>query len=282
MTTVDHEHWAKEVLKYLVKHIKEYRGGSKFVHYSDVAKAINYPRPYFGSVFANRIGHTLGKMGHLIENIIVDGERPPYIQALVVAIGSNLPGDGIKEFYADYPNLSKAKKRDLISAEYQRVFDFGSRWEKVLSELGVKPDEIEIKKRNHDLHNSYGCEGSPEHRALRNYVFEHPETFGLQPVGKFREYPLRSGDSVDILFETSDEIIGIEVKSVRSGYDDLERGIFQCVKYRAVLEAENLIQGTTKTVKCFLVLEGLLPRELRRASEKLGVRVLGNFQQKNA
>jgi hypothetical protein len=38
----------------------------------------------------------------------------------------------------------------------------------------------------------------------------------------------------------------------------------------------------TKTVKCFLVLEGSLSRKLSRISEKLGVKVLESFQHKNA
>lgn len=282
MTTIDHEHWAREILKYLVAHVKRFHGGSKYIHYGELAKAINYPPPYLGSAFASNIGHTLGNMGHLIENVVIDGERPPYIQALVVAVGSNLPGDGIKEFYSDYPNLPNAKKRDLIFAEYQRIFEFGSRWETLLSELSIKADEIEIKKNNHSLHNPYGSEGSPEHRALRDYVFEHPEIFEVKPDDKFREYPLKSGDSIDVMFEMSDEIIGVEVKSIRSGDDDLERGIYQCIKYRAVLESENLVSGVTKTVKCFLVLEGSLSRKLSRISEKLGVKVLESFQHKNA
>lgn len=282
MATIDHEHWAKEVLKYLVAHVKNFRGGNKCIHYGELAKVINYPPPHVGSAFARNIGHTLGTMGHLIENIVIDGERPPYIQALVVAVGSNLPGDGIKEFYSDYSDLSKSKKKDLISVEYERIFDFGSRWEKLLAESGINTGEIDTQRKNHGLHNPYGSEGSPEHRALRDYIFEHPELFGCRPTGKFREYPLKSGDSVDVVFEMPDEIIGIEAKSVRSGYDDLERGIFQCVKYRAVMEAEISVQAAERKVKCILVSENSLPRDLIRASQKLAVEIMENFRQKNA
>lgn len=282
MTTIDHEYWAREVLKYLVTHVKNFRGGKKYIYYGELAKAIHYPTPYSGSVFANNIGHTLGEMGHLIENEVIDGERPPYIQALLVAVGSNLPGDGIKEFYRDYPNLPKDKKKDLISVEYQRIFDFGSRWEKLLDKLGIKADKLDTPGKNLELHNPYGSEGSPEHQALRDYIFNHPELFGCKPADKFREYPLKSGDSVDVVFETPDEIIGVEVKSARSGYDDLERGIFQCFKYRAVMEAEDYIRGIKRKAKCFLVSECTLPYDLLRVSQKLGVEVLEDFRQKNA
>lgn len=281
MTPIDHAFWAREILKHLVAHVKNFRGGRKYIYYGELAKAVNYPPPHSGSVFANNIGQTLGAMGHLIEDIVIDGERTPYIQALVVAVGSNLPGDGIKEFYPDYPKLPKDKKKDLISAEYQRIFDFGSRWEELLIELGIKKDEIATQINIYKLHNPYGSEGSPEHRLLREYIFEHPELFGYSPTAKFREYPLKSGDIVDVVFETPDEVIGIEVKSARSGYDDLERGIFQCIKYRTILEAEIFVKGTVRKVKCFLVIESALPRDLLRVSQKLYIDVLENFRQIN-
>src|SRR5258706_12974730 len=280
--TFDHQYWASEVLKFLVEHVRDFRGGKKFIHYGELAKAINYPEPQYGNLFANRIGRTLGQMGRLIDNVPIDGEQPPYIQALVVRTGTNLPGDGIKEFYSDYPNLPKDKKKDLIAAEYQRIFDFGSRWEELLLELGIATDNAEIKKRKDFLHNPYGSEGSPEHKALGDYVYENPAIFGIIAVRKFREYPLKSGDIVDVFFETATEIIGVEVKSARSGDDDLERGIFQCVTYRAVLESENFVREKTTKVKCFLVIESALPRELRRTSDKLNVEVWDNFKQNRA
>jgi len=271
---IDHTYWAKEVLKYLVSHIKNFQGGDKFVYYGDLAKAIGYPEPYQGNVFARRIGETLGVMGHLIENIPVDGERPPYIQALVVSKSSRLPGDGIKEFYPDYPMLPREKKRDLVQREVQRVFEFGTRWEKLLEELNI-PIGDKSETSQHSLHNPYGSEGSPEHRELRDYVYDHPEVVGQSyVVAKYREYPLKSGDVVDVLFETSEGIVAIEIKSRRSGKDDIERGIFQCVKYKAVLEAENIILEEQSPVDCILVLEESLPRGLNRVASQLQVSVL--------
>lgn len=280
MTAIDHEYWAREVLKFLILHIQKFQGGNKHIYYGVLAEAIGYPQPYAGSGFANRIGYTLGAMGHLIEDIVIDGCNPPYINSLVVAKSSNLPGDGIKEFYFDYPFLTTEKKRDFISSEVQRIFDFGNRWEKLLYELKIKPrDEEGIVTSS--LYNPYGSEGSPAHRALRNYIFEHPEFFGITPLYKYREYPLKSGDAIDVLFEMSDEMLGIEVKSGRSGMDDYERGIFQCVKYQAVLEAENKIQSNAKTVRIFLVLEDSLPKKLIRMRDKLGIIVVENFQRNN-
>ncbi len=271
---IDHTYWAKEVLKYLVSHIKHFQGGEKFIYYSDLAKAIGYPAPHQGNVFARRIGETFGVMGHLIEDIPIDGERPPYIQALVVSKSSRLPGDGIKEFYPDYPMLPKEKKRGLVLREVQRIFEFGSQWEKLLERLNISSgDKSEALRRS--LHNPYGSEGSPEHRELRDYVYNHPEVVGAFSVtDKYREYPLKSGDVVDVLFETPTGTIAIEIKSRRSGRDDIERGIYQCIKYKAVLEAENIILRKQRPVDCILVLEENLPRELSRVASQLQISVL--------
>ncbi len=275
---IDHTYWAKRILEYLISHIKDFQGGEKFVSYSDLAKEIGYPPPHQGSAFARRIGETLGVMGHLIEDLPIDGERPPYIQALVVNKSSRLPGDGIKEFYPDYPMLPREKKRDLVLREIQRIFEFGSRWEKLLEKLNLSSGgKSETLRRS--LHNPYGSEGSPEHRALRDYVYNHPEVVGeFSVVAKYREYPLKSGDVVDVLFKTPTGMIAIEVKSRRSGEDDIERGIYQCVKYKAVLEAESIILGEQGFVDCILVLEGNLPQGLNRVASRLQVSVLEDIK----
>jgi len=146
---IDHTFWAKKALRYLVSHIKHFRGGEKFVYYGDLAKAIGYPEPHQCNIFARRIGETLGVLGHLIEDVIIDGERPPYIQALVVSKATRLPGDGIKEFYPDYPSLPREKKRDLVLREVQRIFEFGTRWEKLLDVLNIPlGDKFEAPWRN--------------------------------------------------------------------------------------------------------------------------------------
>ncbi len=277
---IDHRYWAEKTLQYLISHIRDYKGGNKFVYYGELAEAIGYPEPYKGSVFGLRIGQTLGELGHMIESMVIDGEHPPYIQALVVKKGDKLPGDGLKEFYEDYPDLPRDKKKDLIAAEYERVFNFGSRWEKLLEELGLSTDKTSAKEKDrkaNPLHNPYGSEGSPEHQKLRNHVYQNPQLLGISPIARFREYPLKSGDFIDVVFETPTEIIGVEVKSYRSGHDDLERGVFQCIKYRAVLEAERTVASSSKKIECILITEPELPRHLRSVTKKLGVRFLDNF-----
>jgi len=280
------EKWARIFLKALVNHVKNFDGGAKYITYGEFAKNVGYTPPYKGSNFGRRIGITLGQMGHLFDNLIIHGLKVPIIQSLVVSTSTKLPSEGIKEFWPQYPKLSKDKKQDIVYQEYKRIWDFGNRWDLVLKELSIEiPDEYigkKIETSGGRLYNPYGSEGSPEHIAIRNYIASHPEIISLQPSIKgITEYPLKSGDQVDVVFETKKEIIAVEVKSWRSGYDDIERGLFQNVKYKSVLEAEMKILDTHKTVKSILVLENEFPKIFHPIKTKLGLSVISNIKPSN-
>jgi len=280
MTEYDHINEAKKCLAYLVKRLDNYNGEDKFITYGNLAKSIDYPEPHKGSHFGKRIGETLGVMGHLFDSINIPDWKGsiPYIQAMVVAQNTKLPSDGLKEFKPDYPNFSTEKKRDYIKHEYQRIFEFGERWNFVLENLMIKPEgdlvvsqNIKIKK----LFNPFGSEGSPEHKKLRDYIAVHPELIGFREELKgITEYPLKSGDSVDVVFMNEDKVLGVEVKSKRSGEDDHERGIFQCIKYREVLKSEDKIKNLNREIDCILVHEEELTNKLDRVKIKLKVETM--------
>jgi len=274
MGDIDHEFWARKTLAYLIKCIRNFQGGEKFVTYGLLAKEIGYPEPHIGNLFGRNIGRTLGVMGHLFDDILIDGEEVPLIQALVVNQSQKLPSDGLKEFNSTYPNLSIEKKRDFAQSEYRLIFDFGTRWETVLKQLGIQENEAgashPIPSEPPGRHNPYGSEGSPEHVALRDFIANNPETIGLDnKIIGITEYPLKSGDAVDVVFETENEVIAVEVKSIRSGVDDIERGLYQCVKYQAVLGAENIIKNSQKRIRSLLVMQGVFPRKLIPVRKKL-------------
>ena len=67
------------------------------------------------------------------------------------------------------------------------------------------------------------------------------------------------------------------IKSKRSGYDDIERGIYQCIKYRAVLIAENKVNKISKPVHVILVTEDVVPDFLKKISELLGITLYENI-----
>ncbi len=51
------------------------------------------------------------------------------------------------------------------------------------------------------------------------------------------------------------------------------RGLFQCVKYLAILKAVERVSGGVRDVRAVLVLEGQLPNRLISLRNMLGVRV---------
>lgn len=57
-------------------------------------------------------------------------------------------------------------------------------------------------------------------------------------------------------------MIAVEVKSSISGLEDIRRGLYQCVKYKAVTEAYLSVISKPKNVRTILVLERGLPSEL--------------------
>jgi len=110
----------------------------------------------------------------------------------------------------------------------------------------------------------YGTGESEEHKNLKNFVSECPPVIGLSenmPKGK-TEFPLPSGDKIDVLFCNEDGWIIVEVKPSTSPLEDITRGFFQCIKYSAVLEACLAINKEGRNVRSVLVLGGSLPNKL--------------------
>ncbi len=66
------------------------------------------------------------------------------------------------------------------------------------------------------------------------------------------------------------------MKSRHSPEVDLVRGIFQCIKYRAVIEAYQASQGLPQDGRAVLVPEELFPQRLVPLKNMLGVEVLEN------
>lgn len=84
---------------------------------------------------------------------------------------------------------------------------------------------------------------------------------------------------MDVVFENDEMIVGVEVKSKISLPEDIQRGLFQAVKYQAVLSAMEDVAKRKKEVKVFLVLEKTLPSELIWVQNTLGVEVIESFRE---
>ena len=114
---------------------------------------------------------------------------------------------------------------------------------------------------------------------LKEYIHNHPETIEIYNVIKSEtEHTLFSGDKVDVYFETEDQILAVEVKSRISDENDIIRGIFQTIKYKAVLEAERLFGNSTKDVYSILVTENEISKTARQISDDLNIEVIDNYK----
>lgn len=114
---------------------------------------------------------------------------------------------------------------------------------------------------------------SDEHRALRLWAQANCLPFtGQNGAAGETEWPLPSGDRVDAVHNTADGLWLIEAKSRRSGDLDLERGIYQCIKYRAVAKAVHQNDGQTRPVHAVLLTERDLPARIAELAARHDIR----------
>lgn len=204
-------------------------------------------------------------------------EAIPQIQAIVISKTKGVPGPGIEQFLGyDYKSIPRSRQRELIKVELQRIFLY-PHWGRVLKALGLEKtrfDYTEINKGASDLSRGEG----ERHRRLKNYVAKNPWVLG-KPGPKIQgdtEVGLPSGDSLDVSFREEKWWFAAEVKGAGSPVLDIARGIYQCVKYAAVMRAVRASEQKERNVRVVLVLEGALPSDLVDLKNVLGIEVIEN------
>lgn len=247
------------------------------IFYSDLAEELEMPN-------ARNLNYVLGCIGTtLIELSEETEEQIPPIQCLVVNKATELPGEGIGWFISDkeFKNLSKKQKKVVVDSQLAKIYSY-SDWLWVLDELKINyPDFPELPV--HGKSPRSGGEGQ-HHKELKEYISNNPTVIGLSdswPKGEM-EFNLPSGDSVDVMFSYRKQMVAVEVKSRISEPADINRGLFQCVKYQAVTEAMLGIQGKPQNVQTLLVLESSFPKELIPIKNMLGVKVMSGIGAKKS
>lgn len=253
------------------------------IYYSDLAQELGMKNPT-----GRNLNWPLGSVGESLKAVArrtakFGGVIPP-IQCLVINRAHNVPGEGIEEFIeGGYRALTKWEREHRIRNLHKAVFDF-TRWQEVLKECGLEPLSLSVDRGQPmppATHHGHGAEESEEHRRLKEFVAVNPRLVKLPAGLRGRvEYGLLSGDAVDVVFETPDEWVAVEVKSKRSPEDDIRRGIFQCVKYRAVGRATQALADIPKRVRAVLVIEGQFPDSLVRLRNLVAVQVLAGISPK--
>lgn len=257
---------ARMILPYLVRQAKVGRP----IHYSDLAAETQIPNPRNLNYPLGAIGNALIELGKKM-----DLEIPP-IQCLVINKVTKLPGEGIGLFInqTEFKKLPKTRKSQIINHQLENIYIFPY-WKKVLTELGLQEISIDIEEMIEKAKRlDFGRGESEHHLRFKQAVAKIPQLIGLNLQEGKMEYRLPSLDCIDILFQDRSQLIGVEVKSTISCEADILRGLFQCVKYRHLIEAEQIIKNRQPDSRTILVLQGEFPPSLLGIKNMLGIEVI--------
>lgn len=241
-----------------------------------LAEKLNIPK-----VFSTHIGSVAGS---LMNRIHADFPHAPLINMLVVNVYNWEPGDGGDEFLAEWFGLSENQllrsRERYVQQAINEVKAF-KEWPEIYTSIFGKP--LVSGRRSEDYEpdgqgdnprfGKFGPE-SEDHKRLKKHIRDNPRKIGIKArVSRAKnEAPLLSGDRMDVEFLVGARRIGVEVKSWRSGNADLERGIYQCVKYRAVMIAECGFGADEADCEAVLVTERELPSALASLARQLKVK----------
>jgi len=260
------------------------KSGEPFVTYGAIKTELEYQLG-IDAIFPVQIGHVAGS---LMNRILEADSTAPLINALITR-SSGLPGEGVGHYFADRYGIEKYRKwekvppkikQQLVDDERVKIFNY-KKWEELNDVLFGskaktqlrKPDGSEVDGIAPNGKNFGGPAESEEHKRLKRWVAANPQKIGLRKSfgeGE-RESPLLSGDIVDVVFIDGNDVVTVEVKSCRSNDDDFKRGIYQCVKYKNVKEAEHLPNNVN--VQAILVTERELNPTLKTRARLLGITV---------
>lgn len=239
--------------------------------YGDLARELSMPNP-------RNLNYVLGAIGNAMLELGQEwGIKVPPIQALVVNVGTELPGEGISWFAPDaaaFSNASRRQRRLIVEAMLSEVYTF-TRWSDVLGRYGLDPVEppASVLPPVEEILVGVGAGEGEGHRLLKEAIALRPGLLGLPAsyAPGTVEVSLYSGDRIDVQFRTSTQRIAVEVKPAGAGLCEIVRGMFQCVKYLAVMEAESKAEQEQLDCSVVLALGGEMPAELTGLRAVLGI-----------
>ena len=256
---------AKQMIPVLISWAQENRSPQ---YYGTLSKSIGHSTP--------RIGKQLGIIASIFHDLeIAANKEVPLLNALVINQNSKRPSDGLGDVIDGYDEWDEKRKINEAKKRNNKAYAYKD-WPWVLKALGLMPyngsSEESIRKGSFKKGDSEG----PYHKALKEYILEHPKKFSVTDVkAKENEHILLSGDRLDAYFLLKNgKQIAIEVKSRISDDADILRGIYQCVKYKAILSAECIAHGQNVNVDSFLVIEKEMSEENRKTANMLSVKYM--------
>lgn len=241
--------------------------------YGDLAHAI-------GKSKFTGIGYALYAVQEVLNTLSVESGREdiPTLNSLCKNAKTMLPSEGFEFVSPKYNELDENGKSVFVEGLDSQALNY-PHWDWVLDQLGLQPSKIITEQELEAISVHVGGGEGKEHKVIKEFVYKHPESLGVTGVTrKETEHPLPSGDRLDVYFETSDYRYAIEVKPSTSPDDDITRGIFQCVKYKAVMEAIRKIGYDKYAVKTLLVTASGLSERNKKLAEALNIPYTENYK----
>lgn len=243
--------------------------------YGDLAHAI-------GKSKFSGIGHALYFVQQVLDNLSTKSCREiPTLNSLCKNAKTMFPSEGFEFVSPQYNDLDENGKRVFVKGLDSNAMNF-PHWDWVLKELELKEavpfteEQLEAIKNPRCIYDGEG----EEHKALKYYICQHPESINYKDVDFAEtEHILPSGDRLDVYFELSDGThVAIEVKPGISPDQDIARGVFQCVKYYAVMDALRNIECKDYEINVLLVTAGKISSQNKVLAEELDVEYVEGFK----
>lgn len=248
------------------------------IYYGELSDEMNMPNHRNLNFVLGSIGTSLTALGKEW------GEDIPPLQALVVNRATGMPGEGFGRELVDptvLAGVSARTRKQVVAGMLTAVFTY-PKWKQVLAHFGAsaEPNNRLLVERMTDVQ-MHGAGESTAHRALKERIAGDPAMVDVSGsvVETHVEYRLPTGDEIDVLFRLRNGgVVAVEVKSHLSPEEDLARGVFQCVKYDALLNAVSASIGEHQDVRAVLALGAGLTDATRALANTLGVRVIEHLE----
>ena len=273
--------WALKMIPVLVRWAQG--AWDKPHYYSDLTAAVGLK--------TNQIGRVMGTIQGILENLGKQsgkGKIPP-LNAIVANKDTGLPSEGFDIVDSNYSKLTPDSQKAMVRGLNQKAHLYDWKW--VLDALGLEPAKIYLSEDFKKMKSSgYGAGGEgKEHKSIKEYICAHPESIGIKKV-EFAEteHILLSGDRLDVYFEYKDRKrkgqkllqnrhVAVEVKPSTAPEEDITRGIFQCVKYQAVMDAARIADYGNYDNEVILVLAGEMSKSNKQLAQDLDINFFENF-----
>lgn len=248
----------------------------------------------FSRIFRTRIGFVVGSLMGRIQRI---EPNAPLLNVLTVNQKDRQPSKGAGSYMAAHfheKRLHRDNAKELFPKLWKRSFKRAAgevyklsadEWAQLYQRVfGAVLDGQMIDKERDDRRKgaekdgiptgrNYGSGGEgPYHKALRLWIKENPGYVdsAFANATADTEVDLDSGDRIDVVYKLIDRTVVVEVKSRISNEVDFLRGVYQCIKYRAVRQAMD-VRGNA-LVEAVLVTESGVTGEIAALLKLHGIR----------